>query len=442
MIQEIRIAILLRVVLIVGLIGSFWYSLGETFYFTALFVFLILIVVLINLVYYLNQTNRDLAHFFDSIMHEDFSTTGAISSRGSTFKALQDRFRQVNQKFRELSAEKEANHQFLQAIVEHVEVGLLCIDSQSKVILMNRALQQMLRKSHLPTFEKLAAIDSNLYQSMLSLQPNDRQLVRLNRKDTILQLAIQRVDIKLQNKALQLFSFQNIRSELEANEVLAWQKLIRILTHEIMNSVAPIASLSSTLLDILNKPDTALAPSKEKFTQSIGVIQRRSEGLLQFTDTYRRLTRMPQPQFQQVDAQEFANEVKTLFEAELEKTGIKFELSLPNSPISFTADPNLLAQVLINIIRNAIAAVEGQKQPHILLSVRKVGSQKVQIEVKDNGVGISETQLEQVFIPFYTTKAEGTGIGLSISRQIMQLHKGSINIESEEGKGTFVRLFL
>jgi len=389
-----------------------------------------------NLFYYVDQTNRDLVNFLTSIKYNDFTTTSSAGHRGKSFGKLYEGFNLINRKFQEVRAEKEANHQFLQTVVEHIDISLLCYNEDEEIVLMNKALQGLLHKSYLINLDGLRSVDEKLWEAVRELPSGDRALIKVIIDNKLLQLAIQATELILNKKSLRLVSIQNIQSELEGQELVAWQKLIRILTHEIMNSVAPIASLSSTLKDIIGEK-TELDPDALRMVRhSLGVIQKRSQGLMAFTDTYRELTRIPPPKFQLVDGKEMLDEAETLFQARIEEQGLNFQIHTPPSEVQFQGDPNLLEQVLINLIKNAMDALEGQKKGTIHLHLVKNANGKVSIQVADNGPGIPAEKLDQIFVPFYTTKESGSGIGLSLSRQIMRLHKGSLEVQSVEGQGS------
>lgn len=419
-------------VLILLLMAAVAYTLSERQWAVALLLFLPLLAAVWNLFYYVDQTNRDLSGFFKSIQYNDFTTTTSGGHKGKTFQALHDGFNMVNEKFQEIRAEKEANHQFLQAIVEHINIGLLGYRENGEITLMNKALQKMLHKSYLVNFDALQAVDEHLWKTLAELKPGGRELVKLNINGKLQQIALQSTELKLIDEQYRLLSFQNIQSELEQQELLAFQKLIRILTHEIMNSVAPISSLSSTLSGMINNSQEI---DREQLHRSLQVINKRSEGLLQFTETYRTLTRIPPPRFQTVEGNRLLEELVTLFKPEMDKRGIQMELSLPPQQVEFEADPSLLEQVLINLIKNAADAVVQQKSPRIQLILNKLGN-RTAITVVDNGEGISEEAMEEIFVPFFTTKEHGSGIGLSLSRQIVRLHKGELSIQSKQGEGT------
>ncbi len=440
MLQKFRFNIIARVATIIllssGIMGSLYYK----YYLTAAFVVILLIIAVAGLIRYVNQTNRDLANFFESVKYNDFVTNTSAGHKGESFGELHSGLNLINSKFRDIRAEKEANHQFLQTLVEHIDIGLLCTNYKDEVILMNKALQNLLRKSYLMNINGLKKIDEALWKTVVEIKPGTRELLKLNVQDQLLQLSIQAVDITLQKEPFRLVSFQNIQNELEAQELMAWQKLIRILTHEIMNSVAPITSLSSTINQMLNQNGQSVSQHMDKIKQSIAVIQKRSEGLMDFTETYRSLTRIPPPKFQIVDARDLLDEVHTLMTPDLEKNHVKFERHFPPSKVSFHGDPHLLEQVLINLFKNAIDAVKDREAPRIIASTNSTGKGKIMMQVIDNGAGIPEEVLEQIFVPFYTTKEEGSGIGLSLSRQIIRMHKGNLELQSTEGEGTTVTI--
>mgnify|MGYP005666292453 CR=1 FL=1 len=443
MLYNFKINILIRLGILLLLVGIMVFSFYREFFLTTGFTGMLLIATVVSLFYYVDQTNRDLALFFESINYNDFTTTSSARHKGESFGELYDGFNLINRKFQDIRAEKEANHQFLQTVVEHVDIGLLCLDDQGEVVLLNKALQKLIHKSYLVNVNSLEKVDANLFHTIQHIQAGQRELIKINIDNKLLQLAVQAVELNMNRQHLRLISFQNIQSELEEQELRAWQKLIRILTHEIMNSVAPIASLSSTLHDVIGQKEEIEVDTLKMVRNSLSVIQRRSEGLLNFTETYRSLTRIPPPNFQLINGNQMMEELATLFLAETEAKHIPLKLHLPASSPTFQGDPNLLQQVLINLIKNAMDAVkdkgeEGQVDIHLQ---QTVGS-KILIQVIDNGKGISPDMLEQIFVPFFTTKSEGSGIGLSLSRQIMQLHKGSIEVQSVEEEGTVVTLTL
>eukprot|EP00903_Cladosiphon_okamuranus_P000645 g643.t1 len=349
-----------------------------------------------------------------------------------------DLFKELNEDgmtiIQEVRADKEANHQFLQTIVEQIEVGLLCYNEAGEVKLMNKALQRMLHKSFLLHLDGLEQVDVKLLEAIKASREGKRDLVKITVENRLLQLAVLTSELRLQDERLFLVSIKNIQNELEEQELIAWQKLIRILTHEIMNSVAPITSLSGTIVAMLADQEIPDATTVGDIRQSVEVIKRRGEGLLAFTETYRSLTRIPPPNFQEVSANTLMQQVARLYEPKAHEQGIEMHLHLHPADLILQADPHLLEQVVINLTKNALDALQGQEEAVIHLHVNRNKHGQGVLQVADNGHGIPADQLEQIFVPFYTTKPTGSGIGLSLSRQIMRMHKGTIEVQSVEGE--------
>lgn len=394
-----------------------------------------------ELIHYINRSNRDIASFLLSIRHDDFSTSFKEKGTSNSFGELYQSLNQITDQFKRIRAEKESNFQYLQTVVKHVNVGLMCFDESGKILLMNRALQNLLRKPHLGKVDSLRHIDPQLLEAVQQLQPGERALLKLHIDNEPRQLAIQAVAFKLQDTGYRLISMQDIKGELDAHELEAWQKLIRILTHEIMNSVSPIISLTATIQDIL-KDDEVLAESEaaEDLRVAMAAISKRSQGLLHFTEAYRDLTRVPTPQIQPVDARALIEGIEVLFRTKMEEKGITFQLHLPANGLQLEADPELIEQVLINLFQNAIDALEGKSDAQITVTGFRNDDGKSVLQIGDNGPGILESLQEQLFVPFFTTKEQGSGIGLNLSRQIMRRHGGSISFQSQEGDGVVFTL--
>lgn len=426
------------------LLLGFFFMVGGTYSFyqdNGMVLSIICGIAIAIILYYLFQTidrtNKEIADFLLNIKYDDYAVTYTQQKQETeSFVELHGAFNVINEKFRDIRSQKEAQFQYLQAIVENVDAGLICFDQDGRTILMNRALQQLLHKSYFPTLTAVQKYDEGLWNTFQDIQPSERKLVKVLVDNQILQLAIRTTILKIGEEQLQLFAMQNIQAELEEQEVASWQKLIRILTHEIMNSVAPVVSLSETTKELIdNNPvleDEVLSDVK----MAVKAIHKRSQGLLNFTQTYRQLTKIPPPKFQQVNPVELLDTIFVLFKPSFKKKGIELIKQFATYPIVIQADPDLLEQVLINLIKNGMEAFDKTKNPQLTVSVFKDGEGLVQIQIADNGVGIPAVLQEQIFIPFFTTKDEGSGIGLSLCRQIIHLHKGSLSLNSEEGVGS------
>ncbi|MCC6462729.1 MAG: GHKL domain-containing protein [Saprospiraceae bacterium] len=440
MLRFFKTKILLHVLLIVLLLGGVVYGVYRPGYTgPALLAGLAALGVVISLFRLVEKTNSEIAAFLLNIKYDDYTATYTTQEPDQSFRELYGAFNVITDKFRDIRQEKEAQFQYLQAIVEHVDTGLICFDKEGRTLLMNRALQRLLHKSYFTDIASVERFNPPLFVAMDGLLPGERQLVKLVVQNQILQLAVRTTILKLKNGEYHLYSLQNISAELEEQEVQSWQKLIRILTHEIMNSVTPVATLAATASEMVGKFNTFDGDAADDIRTAVRAIQKRSEGLLHFTETYRQLTRIPPPKFQDVSPVALLENVVTLFKPTLAEKKIVLEKQFSATPMSIQADPELMDQVLINLLKNAIEAVEGRADAHITLNVARDLEGTVIIQLADNGPGVPEDLQEQIFMPFFTTKNEGSGIGLSLCRQIIQMHKGNLNVVSAEGEGaTFV----
>ncbi|MBX2817900.1 MAG: ATP-binding protein [Saprospiraceae bacterium] len=400
----------------------------------------LLIPILIGLLWaffrFVDKTNQEVATFLTNIKYDDFAVNFSESTTsGQSFQRLHGAFNMVNEKFRDIRSQKEAQFQYLQSIIENVDTGLICFDSDNKTILHNRSLQAILRKSYFPTLESIKKYNEALFIALQEINPGENKLVKLLISGNIVQLSIRKTILKLANDEFHLYSLQNIHTELENQEVESWQKLIRILTHEIMNSVAPVVSLSATSEEILQNPELDEEDHADVY-RAVSAIRRRSAGLLNFTETYRQLTKVPSPKFEPNNLLELLDGVVELLSSDLSAQNIELVKLYPPKDFQVLVDAGLMEQVLINIIKNAIQALENRPNSKITISVQKLDTENVEIGISDNGPGISPEILENIFVPFFTTKQNGSGIGLSLSRQIIHKHKGTIQVTSEIGTGT------
>ncbi|MBK8920840.1 MAG: GHKL domain-containing protein [Saprospirales bacterium] len=436
MFRRFKTKILLHILLIVLAIGAVVYGIYTPGYGgMAVVGVAAAIAAVVSLFYLVEKTNAEITSFLLNIKYDDYTATYSTMDPDQSFKQLYGAFNVITDKFRNIRQEKEAQFQYLQAIVEHVDTGLICFDEKGRTLLMNRALQRLLHKSYFPDLASIERFNPGLFAAMENLLPGERQLVKLVVNSQMLQLAVRTTILKLKNGEYHLYSLQNISAELEEQEVLSWQKLIRILTHEIMNSVTPVASLAATASDMVGKFSTFDVEAADDIRTAVRAIQKRSEGLLHFTETYRQLTRIPQPKFQEVQPAALLDGVLTLFKPALAEKNIRVERHFPSYPVLIQADPDLLEQVLINLLKNAVEAVGLAGRPRISVSLIKDPEGAVILQIADNGPGIPADLQEQIFIPFFTTKNQGTGIGLSLCRQIVQLHKGSLSVVSKPGEG-------
>jgi nitrogen fixation/metabolism regulation signal transduction histidine kinase len=395
-----------------------------------------LLGIMIEMWHHLERTQRDLAAFLSAIQHDDFSTTFPTSRPTASRVNLYQELNRITAQFQRIRAEKEAQYQYLQTIVEHVEVGLLAYSQRTgEVLLMNQALQRMLRRPYVQHINGFRYLGEPFAGTLTDLAAGERALIKLRRGNDLLQLSVRAAEFKLNHEPFRLLSCQNIRSELEARDLEAWQQLIRILTHEIMNSVTPVVSLTGTLKGLfedeqaLDDPETLLDARA-----GLSAIQNRSLGLIRFTEAYQDLMHIPEPQLEAVLVDDLLGRVHTLYRQQLRQQGIALRVEADEMP-PIQADPQLIEQVLINLLKNAAEALAGHPDPQICLRAFTADGRSY-LQVHDNGPGIPESVMERLFVPFFTTKQGGSGIGLSLSRQIMQRHRGEISVFSTPEEGT------
>ena len=446
--NRFRINCIIRVILIGATSWLFFYLLFRTNLYTALFILGVLILYQVYaLIYYVEKTNRDLARFFQSIKYEDFSQTFKVEGYGSSFDSLKSAFSEVMNAFRRTRAEKEEHFRYLQTVVQHIGIGLIAFQPDGEVELINTAAKRLLNVASLKNIKSLESLSKPLVEALLRLRSRDSALVKVEDVNEVLHLALYATEFKLRAQKFSLVSIQNIHSELEEKEMEAWQKLIRVLTHEIMNSITPIASLTSTISNLIReayvkkkKPKKLDSEVLQDIQQALQTIQKRSQGLLHFVDAYRNLTLIPKPNFQIFPIQELFNRIRKLMQVNIEKNSIRFKVSVDPETLELTADPELVEQVLINLMLNAFQAIEGRKDAQIELKALLDGRGRIVIQVADNGPGIPKENIEKVFVPFFSTKEGGSGIGLSLSRQILRLHNASLGVHSEPNVQTIFTL--
>jgi two-component system, NtrC family, nitrogen regulation sensor histidine kinase NtrY len=439
--KNFKINVILRIILLlITLFLLVFVYFKTSFHITLIFIGVLVLLEIYSLIYYIDRTNRDLTNLLDSIQYSDFSRTFTIEKDSSSYKEFKSAFNKVIDKFKTVREEKEEQYHYLQNVLHHVGIALIAFRKNGKVEMINNTAKKLFRINNLRNVLLLEDFNKEMVETILKLKSGERSLVKVYDNDELLQLAIFATEFTLNERIIKLVSIQNIQHELEEQEMEAWQKLIRVLTHEIMNSITPIASISSTVNSMLKdiKEDAKDEDGKdvdpetiEDIREALTTIHKRSTGLLHFVETYRNLTRIPKPNFQIFLIKNLFNHVGVLLEEEFKEKNISFEYSIYPQSLELAADEDLVQQVVINLLRNAVQGVELQEKPIIELKAFVNERGRVIIQVVDNGSGIPQDSMDKIFIPFYTTKKEGSGIGLSLSRQIMGLHGGTITVNSE-----------
>jgi len=393
---------------------------------------------------YINFVNKELSRFLMAIKYSDYSQTFDRHNLGGTFKELGEAFEEVIKKFQDTKREKEEHYKYLNTVTQHIGIGLLSFNQTGKVELINNAAKRLLKISSLHYINDLIPEKKELADAFVTIKRNGKKIIKIMNGSEMNQLFIYATEFKLRDQFYKLVAFQNIQNELEEKEMEAWQKLIRVLTHEIMNSVTPISSLSATAAKIIDDSKNEAAgldgDTIEDISAAVNTIHKRSEGLIRFVDKYRDLTRIPKPDFQIFTIDKLFNRIKQLMGNELIEKGIAFNISITPQSLELTADSQLIEQILINLILNSIQALDGRDNPKIELQAKLDDQYHIIIQVEDNGAGIGKDVQDKIFIPFFTTKKNGSGIGLSLSRQIMRTHGGTINVASVPNEFTLFTL--
>lgn len=424
----------------------FAFSQGEWMY--ALFFLAISVYQIRLLIEYLDRSNENIASFLNSIRFDDFSYSFKTQSDDPVVQRLHRELNEAMQKLRGARRERDSEFQFFKNIVMHVGIGLIIFRENGQIEIFNSAARRLLKMSRAENIDDIKEVSESLVGVFKKLKTGGRELFRLRIGDDIVQLSVYAIELTLRGEHVKLISLQNIQSELEEKEMEAWQNLVRVLTHEIMNSVTPISSLAGIVEDELkqhleSEQTVALARDQlEDIHLSLQTISKRSEGLIHFVKEFRSLTSIPKPKLGVIPVKTLLEELCMLHRKELMEKGIRLDISVYPEDLTISGDKNMIEQVVINLLKNAIQAFEDGENKQISLKAFLGEKSRPAISIRDNGTGIDPEALEKIFIPFFTTKKSGSGIGLSLSRQIMRQHGGTLTVKSTVGKGTeFVMRF-
>lgn len=393
---------------------------------------------------YIKQTNRDLMLFFESVKFEDDTIHIGSKSRPD-LRGIYQELNRINTQLGKKRQALETEHLYFQQTVRHAATGLLSFDDNGHIELINGATLSIFEVDALRNVKDLNKKEVGLGDRILNLEPGTPQTIAIGKSEEQIDISVHAVGLKMDNRVVKIVSVQDISAELESGELQAWQKLIRVMSHEIINSVSPITLLSSSLVkkfEAHSDPEKAQISKKELSTYIEGLyaINRRSAGLSRFVESYKSVMKIPEITLTRVEARTIIQNIIPILEQLLGGSEIAIDIDIDESTPSFECDESLIEQILINLVKNAQSALEETKNPSITISACH-DENSVIISVTDNGHGIDSDHFENIFVPFYTTKQNGSGIGLSISRQIMKLHNGGIKATSHSGKTTFSLTF-
>jgi two-component system nitrogen regulation sensor histidine kinase NtrY len=442
--KKVYINFAIRLILITAnifllVLGLFW----EIEYFTLINLIVILIIQLFCLIRKFNLLNRELLTFFESIRSHDSGLIFQKKTGDGKLDAIYRHFDDINLKINEIKIESIKSNLHFKNLVEHVNTGIIQFDDKGNVEVINKVAKDFFQCGDIKNLRSLDQKAPEISKIILSLNPGTSKSIKIIINESLAVLNFKITEFKVEGKSKKLVSFHNIKEELELNETDSWKKLIRVLTHEIMNSTAPISSSIKVISSLLRHEETDKIKSmdelsKEDITNTVRgleIIEERSEGLNQFVKSYRELTKNIEPYFSDFKIIEIFKSVEFLFAEDFKNAKIKFQFQVQPEGLILKADKNLVEQVIINLVKNSIESTRDMMKREICLESFEQNN-KISIRVTDTGEGISMEESDKIFIPFYSSKEEGSGIGLSLSRQIMQMHNGSITFESKQGTKT------
>jgi two-component system, NtrC family, nitrogen regulation sensor histidine kinase NtrY len=440
--RNFYVQIIFRVVLLVIAALSAGLAIASDYNSLAILCMLAIIPIVLNLIRFLNTTNRKISYFLESVQNNDSTLVFPTHISGKTIRELYEGLNKVNEQIKQLKIENQQREQYFQTLLENVGTGIITCNSKGFVLHANSAVKRMLGLDVLTHINQLERINRSLFQAVQQIKPFEQKLVSVTSERGAIELSLKATSFKTQTDELRLLSVQDIRNELDEKELDSWMKLIRVLMHEIMNSIAPITSLSESLSQLFTIDGKMV--SREQIDEKtisitargLSVIGEQGNGLIQFVESYRKLTRLPKPDKKIFRVEELVNRMKVLYSSLENSNKVKLAIAVNPPEMELFADENLISQVLLNLLKNALEALNGKTDGIIRIMVKVGENNRPEITVADNGPGIPDEIMEQVFVPFFTTRENGSGIGLSLSRQIMRLHGGSLQVRSIPNKET------
>jgi len=438
---SILIRLILLLLTITGI--AYLFVMNDRF-FSLLFLILMAIVQIILLFSYLNRTNRNLARFLLLLTEEETSVVAWQGRVERTFQGLHHSFEKVNAEISRIRLDKEKGTVLMQRAIDHISTGILATHESGRVEIVNEAALRLFGITKLENINEMEQLHQGITGELLKQSYDSGNIVHLYKGELDEAPLLVRVSLlRLEDSILRLYSLQNIKTQLEANEIESWQKMTRVLSHEISNSVTPISTLSAGIHRKLSQgkqdKEGQLILDKsyaEDLMKSAELIEERGNALVGFMEHYKSFARLPEPNPAKMELHSFFENLELFFTEDLNRSGVRLSSKIVQPPICIVADQKLLEQAFINLIRNASDALSGCQEGTIHLKAEKVKNQYVALEVSDNGPGIPTEIQKQLFIPFFTTKSGGTGIGLSIVRKIVLSSGGNISFHSIPGHGT------
>ncbi len=394
---------------------------------------------------YINRFNNEIAGFFSALKLNDTSFTFHNKIFQHISIKVEEDINHIRNQLFKVNESKEIQQSYFKSVIENAQTGILVFNKDGKVDVINKSALDLIGLSFLNNISELRPKYKELHANILQILPGEEILIQVKNKDKATPLALRASEFIQKFDKYKLISFQNIQSELDQKEIESWHKLIRILTHEINNTVSPITSLASSLQNLYKRQNKKVTKETindqiiQKTSEGLGLIANRGEGLIEFVRNYKEIASLKQLNFERIKIAELFYNLEALMKNKLEENKINLHINIKPFDLELNADKKYLEQIIINLIKNSIEAIEGINGI-ITLTAFQEKNKNVILEISDNGKGIPSDILDQIFVPFFTTKKQGSGIGLSLARQIMQLHGGSISVQSESNIQTIFTL--
>lgn len=447
--KRFTVVLVIRLVLVgIAMMAVVWLLLRPGFHSSTLIAGAVLFSLVAELWRFVSKMNREVARFLDAARFGDYSQRFDFQKEGAGFKALGDAFTDIMDRMRERRADHETEVRRLSALIEHIPVPLLTLHSDDSVSLQNNAARRLFGAEHVTMLRDLRKFGFRFAESLSTAVPGDRQLVTFNVEGIEYHLTLATTEVIVAGNSERLISLQDIQSELDATQAQAWEELVRVLTHEIMNSITPVTSLAKTAVQVVedvvrkDKNNEPLDEDLEDLRDAVTTVARRSDSLTHFVDSYRQISRMAPPEKKRVHLGKLFDAVGKLASAEWQPGRVEFLVEVAPRELDVHADRDLLEPVLLNLIRNAWQSTVNIDNPKIILRGRLNRRNNVVIEVIDNGPGVPDSIAKKVFVPFFTTKESGSGVGLALARQVMIAHGGFIRLSRNDwGGATFSLTF-
>jgi len=446
--KKFYIQVIIRIILITA--TSTWFAFeinNPPRFYTSLFLGTLIILQTWALIHYVNKTNRELSRFFTSLRDRDSSFSLEPDDESGSFSELADILNETAKIIRDARIDEEKQFRYLQFIIDHVNIGLLSFRPGGTVVHHNPTSRELLGIQEIRNINSLNNLHPDFTGIITNLKPGQSAIIKIARDASQYPLLIRMTELLYDEETLHLISIQDIQTELDEQELISWKRMIRVLNHEVMNSITPIRTLSHAITRSIQEAGLDKQSNQEiKSTikdihKNTELIEERSSGLIEFIKQYRDITRIQNLEKSNVQIAELFNEVTSLFADELKSGNIDCKEKIDPEDLHLECDINLMKQVLINLFKNAIESLSAKDEGKIGLSAGRE-NKKVILEVTDNGQGISEEHKEDIFTPFFSTKESGSGIGLSFAKHIIRLHAGNISLWSEKNKGTTVKIII